>query len=38
VQLYCHTTEAEQVMAHLLAEIRTSQAKMDATLKELKSG
>jgi transcription termination factor NusB len=43
-KLYCHIMEMEQMMACLLAEIRTNQektdaneAKMDASLKEMKT-
>jgi hypothetical protein len=37
VQLHCHTTKLEQILECLLTKMNTNQAKMDATLKELKA-
>jgi hypothetical protein len=34
--LYRHTVETEQMMARLLAEVRTNQTKADANLKDIK--
>jgi hypothetical protein len=33
---YHHTVEVEQIMAHLVAEMRTSQPMMDANIMEMK--
>jgi hypothetical protein len=35
-KLHHHTTEMEQMMAHLLAEMKTIKPKMDANLKKMR--